>query len=378
MKTIAAVAHAPHSDFVLEEIDLDGPRDDEILVRIHGVGVCHTDLATRDQHLPLPLPAVLGHEGAGIVEAVGAAVTKVVPGDRVALTFRSCGVCEQCLRGEPAYCQQLNPLNFGCCRPDGSSTVHRNGKALTSNFFGQSSFAELALAYERNVVKVPEGVPLALMGPLGCGVQTGAGAIMRSLACRAGSSVLVLGGGSVGLSGVLGAVIQGCETIIVSEPQERRRALALTLGATHVIDPMNEDLVTAARAIRPQGVDYVLDTTARPDTVLAAINTMSVHGELGLVGVPSDPSVTITLPMFVEAKITIKWIIEGDSDPDQFIPQLIELYRAGRFPFDKLIHTYRLDQINEAVRHQHEGTIVKAVLLTAAAGVDSGSILSPR
>ena len=367
MRTLAALAQAPHQDFTLEEVELDAPRNDEILVRIHGVGLCHTDLAVRDQHLPLPLPAVLGHEGAGVVEAVGAAVTKVRPGDRVALTFRSCGACEPCLRDEPAYCVQLNALNFGCRRTDGSATVHRDGQALTASFFGQSSFAERALAYERNVVKVPDGVPLALMGPLGCGVQTGAGAIMRSLACRAGSTVLVVGGGSVGLSGVLGAVVQGCKTIIVSEPEARRRTLAQELGATHVIDPTTRDLAAAVRAILPDGVDYVLDTTARPDVVLAAISTLSVHGAIGLAGVPSDPAATLTLPMFVEAKITIRWIIEGDSDPDVFIPQLIELYRAGRFPFDKLIRTYPLREINQAVRDQHDGVTVKAVLLTDAA-----------
>lgn len=367
MQTTAAIARAPRADFTLEQVELDAPRADEVLVRIHGVGLCHTDLAVRDQHLPLPLPAVLGHEGAGVVEAVGAAVTKVVPGDRVVLTFRSCGECAPCGRDEPAYCTRLNQLNFGCYRTDGSATIRQDGRPMTASFFGQSSFAGHALASERNVVKVPEGVPLALMGPLGCGVQTGAGAIMRSLACRAGSSVLVLGGGSVGLSGVLGAVVQGCATIIVSEPEERRRALALELGATQVIDPFTENLADRVRAILPDGVDYVLDTTARADIVLAAIGVMSVHGTIGLVGVPSDPAATVALPMFVEAKITMKWIIEGDSDPDRYIPELIELYRAGRFPFDKLIRTYRLDEINLAVRDQHEGATVKAVLLTDAA-----------
>src|SRR5215469_11917966 len=177
----AAVASQPGADFSLETVELDAPRDDEILVRIAGVGICHTDLSARD-HRMLLLPAVLGHEGSGVVERVGSDVTKVAPGDSVALTFRSCGECRNCRVGEPSYCLNFMMLNFGGGRPDGSKAITRGGgEALSSNFFGQSSFATYALAYESNVVKLPPDLPVALMGPLGCGIQTGAGGILRSL-----------------------------------------------------------------------------------------------------------------------------------------------------------------------------------------------------
>jgi aryl-alcohol dehydrogenase len=368
MTITAAIARAPGADFEIAQVDLDAPRADEILVRIHGVGICHTDLVARDGQMVTPMPAVLGHEGAGVVEAVGAAITKVVPGDRVVLTFRSCGVCVMCIRGEPAYCMEFGPMNTSGTRTDGSCTTHAHGETLMGNFFGQSSFAEYAITYERNVVKVPDDVPLHLMGPLGCGVQTGAGAVMRSMACRPGSSIVILGGGSVGLSAVLGAVVQGCTSIVVSEPEAKRRALALEIGATHVIDPSTAGLTEALRAIDPLGMDYAFDTTGHPDVIQAAIAGLAKRGMLSMVGLPTsfDATIPLKLVAIIGMGVTIRGVIEGDSDPDVFIPDMIALYRAGRFPFDKLIKTYRLEDINKAIRDQKLGDVVKAVLLTDA------------
>jgi aryl-alcohol dehydrogenase len=369
MKITAAIAREPDQDFELGEIELDEPREDEILVRIHGVGICHSDLAARDQHIPTTLPAVLGHEGAGVVERVGSSVTRVIAGDRVILTFHSCGDCVSCQRGAPAYCTEFRCLNTTGQRLDGSCSMHEHGQPIRSNFFSQSSFATYALCYERNVVKVPVDIPLHLLGPLGCGVQTGVGAIMRSLACRAGSSILITGGGSVGLSAVLGAVIQGCSTIIVSELMASRRSLALELGATHVINPADGNLVEAVRALEPGGIDYAFDTTGRPEIVEAAIATLGKCGAIGMVGVPAsnDASITLGLRSTVGRGLTIRGVVEGDSEPQIFIPQMIELYRAGRLPFDKFITTYRFEDINQAIHDQSTGKTVKAVLLTAAA-----------
>lgn len=365
MQVTAAVARQPDAPFVIEQVHLDEPREDEILVRVVAVGVCHTDLVFKATST-IALPAVLGHEGSGIVERIGAKVTKVAPGDRVAMTFRSCGACPRCQKGEPAYCHSMPMLNYTGMRTDGSKTLSAHGEAVAGNFFGQSSFATRALCYERNVVKVPDGFPLELAGPLGCGIQTGAGGIMRSLACEAGSSLLILGGGAVGLSAVMGAALQNCATIIVVEPHEPRRALALELGATHVIDPKAEtDLVKAVRAIVPVGVDYAFDTTGLPPLLQATMQCLGPHGVFGIVGIPPAgtpmPGDMGTVLTFGH---TVKGIIEGDSDPDVFIPELIAHHQAGRLPLDRLVRTYPLHEINEAVAAQHRGDCVKIILLT--------------
>ncbi|MFM0245611.1 NAD(P)-dependent alcohol dehydrogenase [Paraburkholderia sediminicola] len=368
MKIVAAVTRSPTMPFELESIDLDAPRADEVLVRIVGAGVCHTDLVAQEGYFPMSMPAVFGHEGAGIVEQVGSAVTRVRPGDRVALTFMSCGRCSCCTAGSSPYCKMFTSLNYSGARGDGSKTLQGAGGGISGSFFGQSSFASHAIANERNVVKVPDGVPLELAGVLGCGVQTGAGAVMRSMACRAGASLLVLGGGAVGLSAVLGGVIQGCDTIIVVEPYPARRELALSLGATHVIDPAAcGELAAATRAICPDGVDYVLDTSGRHAVISSVPQLLASRGTFGFVGVPPASERELPLPgtllQMMRGGFTYRGIIEGDSEPDIFLPQLMDLYLAGRFPFDKMIKTYPLERINDAIADQHRGLCTKVVLL---------------
>ncbi|MEM7015721.1 MAG: NAD(P)-dependent alcohol dehydrogenase [Pseudomonadota bacterium] len=366
MKITAAVKYKDKDTFDLEEIAIDAPRDDEILVRIAGVGLCHTDIVFAAGSLPdYPFPAVFGHEGSGIVEQVGANVTKVAPGDRVSITFRSCGTCDRCDSGDAPYCRTMPFLNYIGSRMDGSSALQGENGSIGSNFFGQSSFASHALTYERNVVKVEEGLPLDIMGPLGCGIQTGAGGVMRSLAAEAGSSILITGGGPVGLAAVMGAKIQQCSTVILSEPQAARRDLALELGATHVLDPTAmPDLAAAVREIVPQGLDYAFDTAGIPEVLSSMMTCLGSKGTLGIVGITPPgtplPGDIATLMTFGQS---IRGIIEGDSDPDTFIPELIEHFKAGRLPFDKLIKTYPLSQINEAIADQHAGKCVKVVLI---------------
>ncbi|MBB6290524.1 MULTISPECIES: NAD(P)-dependent alcohol dehydrogenase [unclassified Pseudomonas] len=368
MKIVAAVMRSSNARFELESIELDAPRADEVLVRIVGAGVCHTDLVAQEGYFPLPMPAVFGHEGAGIVEQVGSAVTKVRPGDRVALTFNSCGQCSCCLAESSPYCKLFTPLNYSGARMDGSKTLRGKDGAISGSFFGQSSFASYSIASERNVVKVLDGVQLEFASVLGCGVQTGAGAVMRSMVCRPRSSLMVLGGGAVGLSAVLGGVVQGCSTIIVVEPLQGRRELALSLGATHVIDPAAcDDLSSAARSICPDGVDYVLDTSGRHSVVSAVPRILAARGTFGFVGVPPANERELSLPgtllQLMRGGFTYRGIIEGDSEPDVFLPQLMELYLAGRFPFDRMIKTYPLAHINEAIADQHRGLCTKVVLL---------------
>lgn len=367
MRVSAAVVQQIGAPFTVTAVDLDEPAADEVLVRIAGVGLCHTDIAVRDGHLPFPMPGVLGHEGAGTVIAVGEDVTDLEAGDKVVLSIDSCGDCPSCAQSAPAYCLQSTRRNFSGARPNGSSTLHHRQTALGSAFFGQSSFASHAVARRRNTVKLPDDAPIELMGPLGCGIQTGAGAVMNALDVRQDSSLLIAGGGSVGLAAVLAGVVRGAAQIIVVEPNPDRRTLALQLGATHVIDPHDSasgDLVRQLRAITPAGVAYGLDTTAVPTVIESLTRSLGVRGALGLVGVPADPSTTFStrLSGFTMAGRTIRGIVEGDADPQAFIPQLYQLYREGRFPFDRLITTRPLSQINEAIDDQLRGEAVKIVL----------------
>ncbi|HEY5856532.1 MAG TPA: NAD(P)-dependent alcohol dehydrogenase [Aldersonia sp.] len=365
MKSQAALLTGLGSEFSISDIEIEGPRAGEVLVQIAAVGICHTDLAARDGVLPVEFPAVVGHEGAGTVLAVGDGVTKVSVGDRVGITFNSCGDCATCTTGRQSYCENFNAMNYGGVRADGSKPLHRGGEPVGGMFFGQSSFATIALASERNVVRVDADIPFELLAPLGCGVQTGVGAVTRSLAAQKGSAIAIAGGGSVGLSAVMGAVLRECATIIVVEPTARRRDLALELGATHVIDPAAGDLTDQVRTIVPRGVDYVADTTGIPAVIEALIAATAVRGTVGLIGVPADPAGAIGLNIIAALTIglTVTGIIEGDSIPDEFIPELVELYRTGRLPVDKLVSTFPFAKINDAVAAQHDGTVVKPVLV---------------
>jgi aryl-alcohol dehydrogenase len=281
------------------------------------------------------------------------------------MSFNSCGDCTSCRRGEPSYCLEFMAFNFGGARPDGTSALNVDGKQVGGNFFGQSSFATHAMANERNVVKVDADIDLALVGPLGCGIQTGAGAVLNTFDCQAGQSVLVLGGGSVGLSAVLGAVVRELASIIVVEPVADRRALALELGATHALDPADGPISEQVRAILPEGVNYAIDTTAVGVVLNEAFASLAHRGRLGLIGVPADPTATMPVPMMAIQVLgaSVTGIVEGDSNPDVFIPELIALYKAGKFPFDKLVKQMPFSQINEAIGVQARGEAVKVVLV---------------
>ena len=365
MKITAAVARSAQSDFTIEDLELEEPRDNEVLVKIVGVGICHSDISARDGQIPTELPVVLGHEGAGIVERVGAAVTTVKPGDHVVISFATCGDCAPCHNDQKNYCEAFPALNMLGIRLDGSKALNKGDEIISSHFFGQSSFANYALTYESNVVKVRSDAPLEILGPLGCGIQTGAGTFMRAFKCEAGSAVAVAGGGAVGLSGVLGAVVQGCHPIIVIEPHSERRKLALELGATHTIDPVAvDDLSTAIRKIAPNGVKYVLDTTSIQSVLDGLFPALAAGGKLGIVGIPKDPAMKaeFSILSFLLGGYTVKGICEGDADPQEFIPFMVDLYMDGKFPYDKMCKIYDLADINEAVAANSDGSCVKAIL----------------
>ena len=366
MTTInAAVVREKGGAFVIERIDLDDPRDNEVLVRISGVGMCHTDLVVRDQYFPTPLPAVLGHEGSGIVEKIGAAVTKVAVGDHVVLSFGSCGVCANCQSGRYGYCPDLYGRNFSGARPDGSTTCcDAHGAPVSGYFFSQSSFGDLALATERNVVKIPSDVPIEIMGPLGCGIQTGAGAVINALKPGAGTSIAIFGAGSVGLAAVMAAKVVGCAQIIVIDLIEQRLALAKELGATHTINGGSDNVVATIQTLTGgEGVQYSLEATGLPKVVRQAVDCLRLTGICGIIGVaPLGTEVSLDMNGLLFGR-TVRGIIEGDSIPDVFIPQLVELWRQDRFPFDRLIRKYPLSQIEAAARASESGEVLKAVLI---------------
>lgn len=361
MRATAAVAHAKGRPFVIEPVEIDEPREDEILVRVVASGICHTDPAWRDV-FPWDRPIVLGHEGAGVVERVGARVRRLGPGDRVVLTFDACGRCVRCVRGKPAYCDEFFPRNFGGTRPDGPSALSRDGAPVAAHFFGQSSFATHLIATERNAVKVDADLPLELLAPLGCGLQTGAGAVLNSLRAPAGSRLAVFGAGAVGLSAIMAGRVAGCTTIIAVDVNRARLDLARDLGATHAVNPAEGDAAERVRSITGGGADFTLETTGVPDVLRQAVASLVLLGTCGLIaGAPPETEIRLPWRDVMHGRV-LRGVIEGDSIPAEFIPTMIELYRQGRFPFDRLVRFYPFERINEAAADSLEGRTVKPVL----------------
>ncbi|HKS45836.1 MAG TPA: NAD(P)-dependent alcohol dehydrogenase [Amycolatopsis sp.] len=362
MKTTAAVLRTAGAELSLEDVEIENPRPTEVLVRLVSSGVCHTDLGVIATATAEQVPVVLGHEGAGVVEAVGDDVRGVEPGDHVVLTYNFCGSCDNCRNEVMVHCRDFVPLNLTGARLDGSSPLSRNGEKIFGHFFGQSSFSRRVIATEQNVVKVDRSLPLHLLGPLGCGVQTGAGAVLNTLDPEPGSSIAVFAAGSVGLSAVMAAAAVGCSPIIVVDPQQQRRDLARELGATHVINPDETDPVTAIHEITGTGARCSVECLGLPTIVRQALECLQSPGmcaSVGFQGMTNELTIDQGHLLFGR---TLVGVIEGDSVPAKFIPRMIELYQQGRFPFDKLITTLPFEQINEAIDAAHHGKLVKAVL----------------
>ncbi|NYF91551.1 NAD(P)-dependent alcohol dehydrogenase [Tunturiibacter empetritectus] len=359
----AAVARAISAPLTLETLQIEDPRAGEVRVSIIASGICHTDIAMRDQVFAVPHPIVLGHEGAGVVESVGADVVHFSPGDHVVMSYSSCGRCSYCKQAETAYCNFFFELNFKGARLDGTGAFDAGPDGIHSHFFGQSSFAEYSVCAVRNLIRVPKDIPLELLAPLGCGVMTGAGSIMHALKVRVGESIAVFGAGSVGLSAVMAARVVGATQIIAVDVNDARLQMALELGATHVINPHNEEPASAIKGMLPEGVNFALDTTSRPETITAAISALSSRGSCGLVGVsPPDDRISIAPMEMVSFGKKLQGIVEGEVVPSVFIPQLIELYRQGRFPFDRLIRFYPFEEVNQAIYDSETGRAIKAVI----------------
>lgn len=361
MLSKAAVIHNKGEKYVIEDIEVASPKENEVLVKIAGCGLCHTDELAQQQVIPLQLPAVLGHEGSGVVVEVGSAVSTVKPGDHVVLSYTSCGQCETCLDGKPYICRNNFTLNFGGAMSDGTKRLSLDGKEI-SNFFGQSSFSAYAVANERNVVVVDKDVDVSILGPLGCGFQTGAGTVLNALRPKFGSSIVIFGTGAVGMAAIMAAKIANCQKIIAVDVIPEKLELAKEVGATDTINGKEvADVVEEINKITDGGANFSIETTGVPALVNQALYSLRTEGTCAIVGVSGDVTINVFNAIMMEGR-TMKGVIQGNSVPKLFIPKLVQYYKAGLFPFDKLLKAYELSDINQAFEDVHKGVALKAVV----------------
>lgn len=360
----AAVMPELEGEFEVAQLTLDDPRAGEVQVRMVATGVCHTDMAVRDGWIPTTFPIVLGHEGAGVIERVGDGVTHLEVGDHVVLTVASCGICVDCLSGNPSFCANSYEQNFAGGRPDGTtSLVDAGGHRVTSHFFGQSAFATYANVPTRSVVKVRTDVPLEVLAPLGCGVQTGAGTVLKVLEPRMDSTLVVFGTGAVGMSAILGARVARVRTIVAVDVVAERLELARELGATHTVNAREVDTVEELASISGTGVDYAIDTTGNAGVVDGMLRSLGHRGHAVLLAAANPEAESkVNLSQAVARAIRITSVVEGGVIPQLFIPEMIELYLAGEFPFDRLVRTYPFAEIARAFADSESGEVVKPVL----------------
>jgi aryl-alcohol dehydrogenase len=363
MTTSARVAQdgGPGQGLEIEDIEIEAPRPDEVIVKLVSAGICKTDEHAFSQVSP---PAVLGHEGAGVVEQVGEAVTKVQPGDSVVMTFATCGVCPRCRRGQVAYCDRFIELNFTGRRPDGSSALSAHGEVVGGHFLGQSSFATHALAHERSLVRVDGTSDLRSLGPFGCGFQTGAGAVINALHPPAGSSIAVFGAGAVGMAAISASSLVGCDPIVAIDISATRLETAWRFGATAVIDATSSEVAAQLASLAPGGLDYALDTTGVAGVLRQAVDALNTRGTCGMIGAGPSDELVLDWRTVLNGR-TITGIIGGSSIPEVFIPKLLSLYRSGKFRADELIEYFPFEAINTALEAGARGSVVKPVLTFA-------------
>jgi aryl-alcohol dehydrogenase len=363
VKITAAVTENNDDPFVLQDVELAEPGPGEVLVRIAGTGVCHSDGLAVHGDLPFPFPGVLGHEGAGTVAAVGNGVTNVAEGDNVVIGWPSCGSCRNCLDGQPRYCRHIGELLVGGGRRGGDSVLRKlDGSRLSSHFFGQSSFATYSLTSASQLVKTPAHLPVETLGPLACGLSTGAGAIFNELRPHVGSSIVVYGTGSVGLAAVMAARCSGATKIIAVDVHRSRLALAAELGATDQINAEESDPVKAVHDICGGPADFSLDCTGNVKVLRQAADSVGMRGTCAIIGgAPHGAEFTLDHLTTMWGKRIIG-ILGGGGRSATLISALIDLHEQGRFPFDRLVQTFPFEQINEALAASYAGDVLKPVV----------------
>jgi aryl-alcohol dehydrogenase len=364
VKITAAIVREKFSPFVIDTVELTEPRADELLVRVVASGMCHTDLHGRDGYFQIPYPAVFGHEGGGVVEKVGAAVTEFVPGDHVIMAFPFCGVCPNCRSHMPAHCMDSVKLKGAGTRADGSTLMEKDHAPVYSAFFQQSSFGTYAIANERFAVKVRNDAPLERLGAMACGMQTGAGAVFNAMKPNPGDAIAVFGVGGVGLSALMAAKLAGCDPIIAVDVQAGRLELARELGATHTIDASKQsDVVGAIRKITRYGAKFSVETSARPEILRAAVECLMPLGTAILLGsARKGTEVSLEMPFLQDGR-AVRGVIQGWSEPKKFLHHLGDLMMEGKFPAERLMTFYPLADINQAAEDATTGKTIKPVLL---------------
>lgn len=364
MQTTVAVVNGPGQDFELVDVELDEPREGEVLVRIVATGLCHTDITMRS-FLPAEMfPNVFGHEGTGVVEQVGPGVTSVSPGDHVVLSFRSCQACAACHAGNPAYCEQTLLLNYMGMRIDGSTTMSRGGAPVFGSFFGQSSFGRHALVGAECCVVVDPALDLTRLAPFGCGYQTGVGTVLNVLQPGEADSLVVYGAGAVGLAAVAAAAATGVGTVVAVDLQAARLAEAQRLGATALdasgLEP--EAVVQAVRDLTAGGASYAIDTTAVPSVVKQGMQALGSRGTLVALGLGAE-EYPIDATDLLQGGKRLMSSLEGDSDPQVMVPRMIGMRAEGALDLDPLVTTYDFADINTAVADVLAAKVVKPVLV---------------
>ena len=357
----AAIVREPGGQFSLERVELDALRENEVLVRIEACGICHTDAKFQSR---IPLPGVFGHEGAGVVEETGAAVTSVRAGDRVIISYPWCGACPYCQRAEPFKCENIPALKFAGQRSDGSRTVRLNGEAVSSAFFQQSSFATHAITLEHALVPAANSMAPEMLAALPCGVQTGAGAVLNTFGMGPGDSLVVFGVGTVGLSAIMAARVAGVSARIAVDIKRSRLARARDLGATHALDAREDDVPRRVREWLPHGASHALESSITSSALTDAVRCLGQGGKIGIFsGPPPGEEFRFSTRELFERVGSLHGIIQGSAVPGEFLPRLMELQRAGRFPYDRLISTYDFADINRAFADLEEGIAIKPVLV---------------
>lgn len=360
MKIKATVVEQQGAPIKVKELELDAPKANEVLIKTVATGICHTDIAGRDFGMS-PYQLAIGHEGAGIVEAVGEAVSTVQPGDHVVVSFGYCGHCANCLQGHPAKCVRLNELCFGGASYDGTHRLHTADGEDVNTFFGQSSLATHMVADEHNVVKVDPDVDLRYLGPLGCGIQTGAGTVINGIKPEFGTTMVITGAGGVGLAAVMAANLYNLDHIIVIDRHDEKLALAKELGATDVINTAKVDDVEAKlHEIVPEGLTYAIDTIGYTPLIKNLLHALAPAGKLYLVGI-AGPLDIEGMEIMGDSKQVIG-LIEGDAIPQLFIPNMVKYFKKGKFPVDKLVKFYSFDQIEQAFADFEGGKVVKPII----------------
>ncbi|WP_329087787.1 MULTISPECIES: Zn-dependent alcohol dehydrogenase [unclassified Streptosporangium] len=361
----AALLERFGTPLVISDLGLDEPHPEEVLVRVEAAGVCHSDQHYLTGDLRCPLPVVPGHEGAGVVEAVGPGVTRFSPGDRVGLMWRPrCGQCRYCLVGRPALCEAAGIQASSGGLLDGTTRL-RSGGERVHHLLGVSCFAEYCVVSERALVPVPAGVPPEIAAIAGCAVVTGVGAVLNVVGRCAGDGIVIFGAGGVGLSSVLGAVLEGANPIVVVDVVPERLAMAVKLGATHTVDASGEDVAEALRAIRPGGMEWAIEAIGRPATLETAIDVLRPGGTLVAVGLgPVGTTFDVPLNVLVQREKRVVGSLYGSANPLIDLPRLFDLYLAGRLPLDALIgRRYPLDHINEAFADLTSGSVGRGIIL---------------